>query len=309
MRRRVLGALLLLFLLLFATYSLIGLIGILDTRNTSKDPVSPAMNYLAQNYNSNLGLISETPHGNTYYLYSDNFLASFALQAYGSGNKTLAEVALNVSSSVQKYLRAVPNATNQYMVLSKCVGFFNDSKDYVVARIAGSTILTTQNNGTSALNPPDYADIAFLKALYDQCSGQSHAADQDFQNATKMYNGIGFNDSAFQTGPEQGWYQTYKLALYIFVGEALGYQYPASVETNLLKMQSSSGGFYTHYNASFSTGNSTTNVETTSLSILALARPGGTNVEEAFYIVSLPVIVVVALLTYRRAIRQDHGGP
>jgi hypothetical protein len=304
MRRRVLGALILLFLLLFASFSLIGLIGILDTRNTAADPVLPAMNYLAENYNSTLGLISDTPHGSSYYIYSSNFLASFALQAYGSGNKTLSAIALNVSTSVQKYLRVVPNPANQYMVLTKCVGFFNTSKDFVVSRIADSTVLTTQNNGSSPLGPSDYADIAFLKALYDQCSGQSQQANQDFQIAIKMYDGTGFVDSAFKSGTEQGWYQTYKLALCIFVGEALGYRYPASVETNLLRMQSPSGGFYAHYSAGFSTGLSVTNTETTSLSILALARPGGTNVEEAFYIVSLPAIAVVAILTYRRTIRQ-----
>ncbi len=263
------------------------------------------MNYLAENYNGTLGLISETPHGGTYYLYSSNFLASFALQAYGSGNRTLAAIALNVSSSVQKYLRVVPNPVNQYMVLTKCVGFFNTSEDYIVARIDGSTILTTQNNGSSALNPSDYADIAFLKALYDQCSGQSQQANQDFQTAIKMYDGTGFVDYAYMNGSERGWYQTYKLALCIFVGEALGYQYPASLETNLLRMQSPSGGFYTHYSANFSTGSSETNSETTSLSLLALARPGGTNFEEGFYVVSLPIIAVAALLVYRRIIRLE----
>jgi hypothetical protein len=203
-------------------------------------------------------------------------------------------MASNISKSVQTFLELLPNPVNQYMVMTRCVGYINGSEDYMIPHTGGSTILSTQNNKSYALGPSDYADIALLIALYDHCSGQNQDAFAAFQQATTMYHGAGFNDSAFQTGNETGQYQTYKLALYIYVSEVLGYQYPASMQSNLLRMQAPSGGFYTGYYGNLSTGMTSTNTETTSLAILALGYPRGIGIPEISYLVSLSIIIVAA---------------
>jgi hypothetical protein len=210
-------------------------------------------------------------------------------------------MASNISKSVQTFLELVPNPVNQYMVMTRCVGFINGSEDYVISHTDGSTILSTQNNESYALSPSDYADIALLVALYDHCSGQNQDAFAAFHQATNMYHGTGFQDSA-KAGTEKGQYQVYKLALYIYVSEALGYQYPASMQSNLLRMQAPSGGFYTGYYDNFSTGMTSTNTETTSLAILALGYPRGISIPEISYLVSLPIIIVAAAVVILKTI-------
>ncbi len=307
--RLVVGIILLLFLLLAGAFSLMELSGTEDAQRAANNAVPPALDYLAENYNATIGLIPATPHGDTYYLYSDNFLASLALQAHDSGNATLAEMASNISESVQEYLKPVPDAVNQYMVMTRCVGFINGSEDYVVSHIDGSTILTTQNNQSYVLAPSDYADIALVVALYDHCSGQDGDALAAYHQATLLYHGTGFLDAPFTNGPEKGQYQTYKLAFYIYVSEVLGYQYPASMQSNLLRMQAPSGGFYTGYYGNFSTGTTRTSTETTSLAILALGYPRGISIQEIAYLASIPIIMVAAAIVILKTISAGARQP
>ena len=293
-KRLAVGVLVLLFLLLAGSFSFLELNGTESAQREAEDAVRPALNYLAENYNATLGLIPATPHGSAYYLYSDNFLASLALQNHASDNATLTTIASNISDSVQTLLKLVPNPVNQYMVLTRCVGLINGSRDYVISHIDGAAVLTTQNNETSPLNPADFADTALIVALADHCSGQDQDAFAAFHQATPLYDGTGFKDLAYQTGAEKGQYQTYKLALYIYVAEVLGYQYPAGMRSNLLRMQAPSGGFYTGFYANLSTGTMTTNTETTSLAILALGYPRGISTQGVLYVVGLSIIIVVA---------------
>jgi hypothetical protein len=227
-----------------------------------------AVNFLLNQYNSTIGLDAEYPNATTYWLYSDNFLASYVLQNVNPPNTTLVNISTNISRTLSGYLAVVPNPLNHYMILNSSVFAFYTSANYNVTHIGGSTIAITLNNGTSKLNPNNYADIAFLEALYYNKNGQKGEAVSLFENGSSMYNGIGMNDSAFR-----GTYQTYKLALYIYSAEFLDQNYSASAETTLLKMQGSNGGFYTGYNACDSTAGTLTNVETTSLAILALSVP------------------------------------
>jgi hypothetical protein len=235
--------------------------------------VLAAVNYLVENYNSTVGLIPEVPGGNTYWLYSDNFLASLALEHYDSqypGNSTITNIAANIEGNLSKYIAGVPNVLNQYMVLNSSIAAFNTTNSYTVSNYAGAVINITLNNGTSPLISSFYADIAFLEAIYYNNLGQANNANDSYQIGVKMYDGNGLNDSVFQNGTQKGQYQTFKLALYIYASEVLGYQPPQSAETVLLRMQAASGGFYTGYNANFSNNGTNTNVETTSLAILAL---------------------------------------
>jgi len=95
-----------------------------------------------------------------------------------------------------------------------------------------------------------------------------------------MYNGIGFNDTAFRVGQSEGVYQTYKLALYIYSAELLGPKVPLSgVLAELMRLEAPNGGFYTGYDNvileddAILLGNiniNSTNTETTCLAIMAL---------------------------------------
>src|SRR5207249_1089394 len=58
----------------------------LSQSDIQSQSIVPALNYLARNYNSTVGLLHESPDSanisNTYWLYSDNFLASLAFNAW-----------------------------------------------------------------------------------------------------------------------------------------------------------------------------------------------------------------------------------
>ena len=256
-------------------------------QNTLAEPaLSAAVNYLVNNYNSTVGLIPDVPGGNTYWLYSDNFLASLALERYDSQsqrNLTITKIAANINSNISKYIAGVPNVLNQYMALNSSTSAFNNSRSYTVSNHAGAVINITLNNGPGELNQSNFADIAFLKALYYNDVGYAKNATDSYQIGVKMYDGNGMNDSVFQSETEKGQYQTFKLALYIYASKIFGYQFPQSAEAVLLRMQGASGGFYTGYDANFSSNGTYTNVETTSLAILALLGPFHT---EPFYILA-----------------------
>lgn len=278
MHRSVLGLLVVLVIFLIGTPVLHSFV---TAQNTQVDLALPAaINYLVVNYNSTVGLIPEVPHGNTYWLYSDSFLALLALEQYNNqypGNLTVTNIAANIEGNLSKYIVEVPNVNllNQYMVLntsSKTLNpsIFNASNSYTVTKDFGAIINITLNNGTGVLSSANYADISFLEAVYSNNIGQSNNANGNYTIGSQMFDGTGMNDSVFQTGNQAGQYQTYKLALYIYASKVLNYVLPQNVEADLLKMQGTSGGFYTGYDSSFSNNGTNTNTETTSLAILAL---------------------------------------
>lgn len=232
--------------------------------------VKRAYGYLDADYNPSIGLVSATPHGTTYFVYSDNFLVSLVFER--SGNSSLEAIGTTISATDAKYLAKVSNPENQYEVIDSSNGAFFASKNYVLAHVGSATVESTFNNGSGALSPTQYADIAFLDSLYARQVGGATYAKNDFQAGASFWDGTGLNDSAWN-----GTYQTYKLALYDYVGKTLGYSLPSGLDSDLLKLQSPSGGFYTGYGPGFApvgVGDAnSTNAETTALAILALTTP------------------------------------
>jgi len=257
-----------------------------------------ATDYLVANYNPSIGMIPETPKGNTYFVYSDNFLAAYVLGR--SGNSTVRAIAANITATDNRYLALVPDPKNQYQVISSSNGSFFASNNYVLAHAGSSVIETTLNNGTSTLSPASYADIAFLEALYWH---QVHGAYvfNAFDSGAKLFDGLGFKDQAFD-----GTYQTYKLALYDYVGKIVGAALPRGLEANLTRMQAPDGGFYTGYVPGFSPNGTTTNTETTSLAILALSTPAPQQYSPYLpvFLLATAVVVVAEVLVVRRRSRK-----
>ncbi len=271
----------------------------------AKSALSDAINYLVMNYNSTVGLIPEIPHGNTYWLYSDNFLASLALERYSNytGNITYANIATKIVSSISGYVN-MSSVLNQYLVLDSSievnVSIFNNASSnllfqYYSGNNAGAVINITLNNGPIELNSTQYADIAFLEAFYFSKNNDPNNTLANYQFGQITYNNIGTNDSVFYGNDSQnGQYQTYKLALYIYASKFLNYSFPQSAEVNLLKMQAPSGGFYSGYDTCFSNNGTDTNTETTSLAILALLpQPPTTHVSS---IPEFPTFIVAAIV-------------
>jgi len=302
MRRRIRAAILLSLLVLAAVASVFALGG--GFQSASARAAKKASNYLVTNYNSSIGMIPEVPRGNTYYVYSDNFLAAYALTR--SADPTFRAIASNITSTDARMLAGVPHPTSQYQVITSINGSFFASNIYVLARPGSALIETTLNNGTSPLNPSSYADVAFLEALYFHWADDKPHAVAQFDRGAQLYDGRGFHDKSFSGGQ----YQTYKLALYDYVGKILGAVLPSDLEGNLEKLQAPDGGFHTGYSSDFSTNGTATNTETTSLAILALGAPSAKAQPSPFLIpVFLSVtaaIVAAELLVMRRKSRRTR---
>jgi hypothetical protein len=216
--------------------------------------------YLASNYNASVGLISETPSHARYFLYSDNYLAALVLPK-DCNNSSLAE---NINKTLSEYNAS--KIPNQFMVFD-CKQDFQGAENYNLSDHISATV----NNQTGAPLNESYADIAFLEAYYNaKCEQNTSGAIDAFNAGARMYNGIGFNDTAFREGTSQGVYQTYKLALYVYTAKLLKETVPPSALVNLLRMQAPSRGFYTGYDANLSNDGTSTNAETTCLAIMAM---------------------------------------
>jgi|GEM_PF-2796137 parallel beta-helix repeat protein len=251
--------------------------------------VERGVSYLAASFNDAVGLISNSPDSaslrNTYYLYSDNYLAAVALWNYAPGDSALTVIVRSINGTMTADLSTVKDAANQYEALTTSTCAFSGSKDFLVKTLGQAGILTTVNNQSAKwLSADNYSDIAFLEAAcyYRQYTNGNSSALTDAKNAyaagTSTLKGLCFEDEAF-TNPDSashGECQTYKLALYVYASELLGESYPQSAASLLLRMSAPSridkGGFYTCYGTNLkwilACG---TNTETTALAILALS--------------------------------------
>lgn len=277
-----------------------------------------AVNYLCENYNESIGLICESPDAphlkDSYWIYSDNYLSSLVLHTYDPSNLTLTKLAEDIIKNMRDYLSlaGVTDPINQYMVLTESLSLHespsNASANFDLLEKDGAWIRTTQNNQSNPLSPKDYADIAFLQAIYYQERGREDEAMCAYLDGVRLYDGRGLKDSAYYgTGGTYPHYQTYNLALYIYASKLLGQDYDLQAFYTLLEMQQPNGGFSTSYHCTSLNATGYTNTETTCLAILALSLQGsGSDSYELAYILLVAVAVsamLVLVLIWLRYVR------
>jgi hypothetical protein len=251
-------------LLFFSILSLI-LAGIFLISNfeTSAYAVNPTFNatkgyqYIANQYNATYGLVRESETIPTYWLWTDNLLASEVLKDYDY------QMSANITSTIKVY---TSNYDLDYRhpqgVLFDNVAYFNG----VTNKQVNGAVWYSDSDGQE-LSCGDYADIAFLKSMYLYKAGKFTDARTCYDMGASMFDGIGMRDSAFNGDGQR--YSTYKLALWQVASNVTGYPIPKEPMTIIPFMQNqTTGGVYTHYRADL-TPDSLTNVETTSLVILA----------------------------------------
>jgi len=156
-----------------------------------------AIQYLVTNYDSRVGLVSETTNSDVFYIYSDNYAVVQVLHQARSMEPNLPAIADNISRTIGSYFASLGNAKNQYMVIgnnwnASCS--FNLIQTYNVSQYRGVQIKADVNNKTGQLLDSEYADIAFLKAICYQNQGDHQQALQEFNQGKAFFNGTGFND-------------------------------------------------------------------------------------------------------------------
>jgi hypothetical protein len=117
----------------------------------------------------------------------------------------------------------------------------------------------------------NYADLLAFRGLSLIKEGDSSAAKTCYDKMMNMSDGYGFADTAFEKD-ETKTYQTYKLALSMILGKALGLLNPV-IENNMTEIikicQQENGGIITGYYQNLQTGGHLANTETTALVIIA----------------------------------------
>jgi len=241
-----------------------------------------AIDYFANNYNETTGLIPETPGSQTFWLYSDNYLAALAISRYDPSNQSTSGFATSLNVAFEGYLSTLPGslARSQYTALNSTSAYFDCSTNYSIgwtskgqlAPSGSAVIMTTSNSGSPSCASQNYADLLFLQALYYHRIGNSNESSTYFSLGAADFDGKGLVDSAFNGTL----YQTYKLALYLYasscLGHASGSSFSAANNTLWAMQDTSTGGFYTGYNSAFSPSGTTVNTETTALAALAIEQ-------------------------------------
>ncbi len=143
--------------------------------------------------------------------------------------------------------------------------------DFEVQEIisAGSYIVRNDVKHVQVPDWQDYADLLLFGVLDRHCRNDSSYIDL-WNNATRMFNGTGMIDKAFNNTEK---FETYKLALFIITGNVINQTIPLTrtqISQIFGKLQSTNGGVVTHYLQNFSPDpNATENIETTCLAIYA----------------------------------------
>ena len=204
---------------------------------------------------------------NIYWLYNDNFLAALAFQRAGMNTEKE-----NLQTALVKY---GATSTDLAKILKRTpVGYPPGVSEVVVKWESpdGSEQIRDEVSSSSAFfeDWDSYTNLSLLAALNEFNQRNLERSHEIFNQALKAFDGTGFHDKAFNKT-----YETYKLAIAIYVGQQINYEFLEKDEMVeiLLSVQAESGGFYTHYDANFlPAGN--TNTETTSWAILSLLSAG-----------------------------------
>lgn len=217
-----------------------------------------AYGYLASNYNSTYGLARENENIDKYWLWTDNILVSNVLKDYDFAKAT------NITSTIRHYNELYDlDFRHPVGALFGQVAFFNSVTDKNVV----NNVWISDSDGSVELECSDYGDIAFYKSIYYYKAGKIPDAKSCYDKGAGMFDGIGIRDKAFDADGQR--YSTYKIALWKIASNITGFGEAKDALTIISYMQNSTtGGVYTHYRADMQP-DSQTNVETTSLAILA----------------------------------------
>jgi len=220
--------------------------------------VDSAVAFLLARHNPTVGLLNESPETapDRYWLLTDNRLAAWALAATGH-----AADAATLHRTIDTF---APNAEHGLIESIAGVVVRWPPRTPVQNEIAPGIWLETRN-GDEMLDWSDYADLTLYAAINAANQGQNETARDHYDHALSMFDGLGFQDKAFD-----GRYTTYKLALALLAAQRLNITPSSPLVSQLLAQQSADGGFVAHYTVDGQVGDA--NTETTALALLAISQ-------------------------------------
>lgn len=228
----------------------------------SQDQLEKAAEYLIAMYNPKLGLIANSedeglnpvsdgvPCFNTYWVYSDNLFAGWALQPF---NKSIAD---NITSTVERYAdrhgwpmlfevvigEPIPTTVHANMDIVVFDAVVDDERVQVILDRHHH-----EDNPGIFQDAEEYADLCFYMTINYWMMGDTSACQHWFRTGEAMWNTStkkGFYDKATKT---DGRYQNYKLGLFLLAQRAT--EFPSTiaeeVEATAWSYQKDNGGIVT----------------------------------------------------------------
>ena len=275
-------------------------------------------------YNADLRLCREAPRvaPNTYWVAADNLLAWKALEYHDL------ELASTIRSRLVEISRTcrlpsssdgIPLSLRYDAVIREDEVLEIPPKEITHMTLYSGSYLLRHDiaNGTSRFEDwREYADLLLLVALSNHNQGKKADAVGNFTLATKMWDGMGLRDKAYDLpyGEGQAWgsdhaYATYKLGLLLYVSTKLGIdlRFEEDVVNRIWSMQNqTSGGIYTHILPDGTHGDSDTNAETTAFIILGVSSVRSSNwispdrKTQALILISVALAFVLTVHAIRR---------
>ena len=230
--------------------------------------IQSGLSFLHERFSPNLGLLNESPQvaPHRYWLTNDNALAAFSFAQLNEP-----EMSATLTDSLKRYghttnglieiIWGVPVTFPPYVERNIQTGEIGQAEVWYESH-------EPSPNAARFDDWIEYSNLAFLGALNEHNQRRNNQARKIFANALTKFDGVGFRDKAFTDGR----YETYKLALALYVGSKIAAPLDESdvkISIVLKKMQAANGGFYTHYR-DFQTPDGDTNTETTAFALLAL---------------------------------------
>jgi len=240
--------------------------------------IARAEAYLASRFNPNLGLIYESDdrgthwltaeypsfhwrYNQTFWLYSDNYFASLALQA------DYPQISNLINASINRY-RQPPSGVFEVVAGERIQLPLHAAEDYIVAESANYVITIRRHNSTMlALN---WLDLWLYEALEYDLEGNYHSAQFLLRRAETMWTGNGFWDLSYLITHT---YSNHKLALFLFTAQALGITVPEQdmMLEHLWNMQNQCGGI-TSLTDAVGQPMGSSNTEATALTLLIYSQ-------------------------------------
>ncbi len=219
--------------------------------------------FLLNQFNPDVGLLRESPDSSirsTYWLLSDNLLASLALCHYYSDKAKI----INATLMKYGYLR---NGIHEVLFGGTIRMPVETPEAITVANTTAYTIKTEIRKGKVMDDWIDYADLLCYASVSEWNAGHKEMAKNYFFRALDMWNGIGLFDKPTRL---DGFYSTYKLALLLYtsrlIEESISYRW--DLERILWSFQREDGGVRSHYLGDL-TSTREANTETASLILIA----------------------------------------
>ena len=227
--------------------------------------INKAYTYIIDQYSPSHGLVSENEDINKYWLWSDNLLAAQVLKGYDD------KISENISNTIKKYIQkyniGIRSAWAAIMDDAVFINPGQTSFNVHTSKNLFDDIWYSDYGGSKELKCTDYANISFLKSIYLYKIKKTIDSKKCFDQGIKMFDGKGFKDKSFVSDGFR--YSTYKIALWKIASNITGFGESGPSMKIIARMQDTkTGGVYTFYSKNFDPDGQT-NVETTSVAIMA----------------------------------------